>query len=167
MVNNVKELASTFFMPRQVGFAVSNGAESAIHATRQFLKSNKQCAMLKIDFRNAFNCINRNNFLKKVSELFPDILPYVNSSYANKSYLLYNQHTIFSESGVQQGDPLGPLLFSIAIQPIIDQLQSKHNIWFLDDGTICDNLEVLYKDFTFIQNESQKIGLELNINKCD
>jgi len=36
--------------------------------------------------------------------------------------------------------PLGPLLFALAIQPLVEQLQSidglKLNIWYLDDGIL-------------------------------
>ncbi|XP_063624759.1 uncharacterized protein LOC134796499 [Cydia splendana] len=38
--------------------------------------------------------------------------------------------------GCQQGDPLGPALFSLAIHPILESLNSKFNAWYLDDGTL-------------------------------
>lgn len=52
--------------------------------------------------------------------------------------------TLTSEVGPQQGDPLGPLLFSLlSIHPIIASLKSEINIWYLDDGTLGGDTENL------------------------
>jgi hypothetical protein len=72
-----------------------------------------------------------------------------------------------SSVGAQQGDPCGPMIFSLAIQPIILSLDSQLNIWYLDDGTLADYPEVVLSDFKKVINLSRKIGLELNFNKCD
>jgi hypothetical protein len=69
--------------------------------------------------------------------------------------------------GAQQGDPCGPMIFSLAIQPIILSLNSELNIWYLDDGTLADYPEVVLSDFKKVINLSRKIGLELNFNKCE
>ena len=50
---------------------------------------------------------------------------------------------VSSESGVQQGDLLGPLLFALVLQKIIPAvdmdvkcIQMLFNAWFLDDGVL-------------------------------
>lgn len=45
--------------------------EAKAHATRTFVKSNRNrnAVVLKIDFRNAFNELDRNNLLKKLTRL--------------------------------------------------------------------------------------------------
>ena len=61
--------------------------------------------------------------------------------YGQSSPLLYfNGHNtciIESQEGVQQGDPLGPALFSLAIHPIICKAQEKSTtttvLAYLDD----------------------------------
>ncbi|WP_164983176.1 hypothetical protein, partial [Klebsiella pneumoniae] len=60
-----------------------------------------------------------------------------------------------------------PMLFSLAVQPIILSLNSELNIWYLDDGTLADYPEVVLSDFKKVINLSKKIGLELNFNKCE
>jgi hypothetical protein len=59
------------------------------------------------------------------------------------------------------------MIFSLAIQLIILSLDFQLNIWYLDDGTLADCLEVVLSDFKKIINLSRKIGLELNFNKCE
>ena len=46
--------------------------------------------------------------------------------------LFCGDHTIASEEGVQKGDPLGPLLFCLTIQPFITKLPSDFSIFYLD-----------------------------------
>lgn len=41
-----------------------------------------------------------------------------------------------SVTGCQQGAPLGPAIFSLAIFPIINILNSKCNMWCLNNGTL-------------------------------
>ena len=58
---------------------------------------------------------------------------------------------ILCQSGVQQGDPLGPLGFALTLQPMIEHKEEvpglNINAWYLDDGTLCgspnDQLEAL------------------------
>ena len=85
----------------------------------------------------------------------------------NDSLLFYNSHILSSESGVQQGDPLGPFLFCLAIQPIISLLQCPLNLWYMDDGTIAGDFDTVMTDFFSIQNECNEIGLKLNVSKCE
>ena len=74
---------------------------------------------------------------------------------------------IQSASGVQQGDPLGPALFSLSIHSLASSLSSKVNIWYLDDGTIGGSTEEVVRDFNTILQSSSSFGLELNESKCE
>ena len=51
--------------------------------------------------------------LEAVQDLCSDICPLVYSSYSAPSSLQWGESTILSQEGVQQGDPLGPLLFCL------------------------------------------------------
>ena len=51
--------------------------------------------------------------------------------------------TLGSKQGVQQGDPFGPLLFSLVLHKLIRSIASDSecskllfNLWYLNDGTL-------------------------------
>jgi hypothetical protein len=163
----VTKKMSSHLSPYQTGFGIQNGAESAIHATRSYIEEKPDRAFLKIDFKNAFNCVHRDVFLSEVRSRCPEIFPYVSSGYEVDSVLLYNTRVIPSQEGVQQGDPIGPMLFCAAIHSIIQKVSCELNIWYLDDGIIGDTLENVLRNFEMIVEESKKIGLDVNISKCE
>ncbi len=53
--------------------------------------------------------------LQAVSDLAPTIYPFVHSLYSSPSVLHWRGQSISSAEGIQQGDPLGPLLFCLTI----------------------------------------------------
>ena len=124
-------------------------------------------AMLKVDFRNAFNSIRRDKMLKAVEQYVPDLLPFVFSAYSSPSILLWNGVQILSAKGIQQGDPLGPMLFCLTIQELLSSLSSEFIVFYLADGTIGGNLADLQADFQRIEDQGQALGLYLNVDKSE
>ena len=110
--------AVELFSSRQLGVAVKCGAESIVHATKQTfqkLLNNEKAGLLQIDFKNAFNSITRSSVLDAARKFIPSLAPFASFCYSQHSKLFFNATHIQSESGVQQGDPLGPLLFSLGL----------------------------------------------------
>ena len=167
-VRGCAETCSNLLRPNQLGFGVRLGAEAAVHATRSFIESHcDNTVVLKIDFANAFNSIHRDKVLAAASEHLPSLFKYVHSSYGASSLLAFGDHLLLSEEGVQQGDPLGPLLFCLAILPIVKRLSSPLNLWYLDDGTLGGSPSQVLADFELIQSEGIHIGLQVNAGKCE
>ena len=92
--------------------------------------------LLKTDFRNAFNTLRRDKLLTEIREQCPYLYKFIWQAYSAPSTLFFGRYTLDSATGVQQGDPLGPALFSLAIQSLVTTMSSEVNIWYLDDGTI-------------------------------
>jgi len=64
-----------------------------------------------------------------------------------------------SDEGAQQGDPLGPMLYCMAILQL--------NMWYLDDSTIGEHVDNVYNDFLAIKCAGEQVGLQLNEAKCE
>ena len=74
------------------------------------------------------------------------------------------QNIASRQVGPQQGDPMGPLLFGLTIQPI---LQSQLAVGYLDDLTAGGEQGIVASDFMMIIEEAVKLGLRLNPGKCE
>ena len=72
-----------------------------------------------------------------------------------------------SEDGTQQGDPEAPPFFAETIHTLVKQLESKINIWHLDDGKLADNYKVVLRVLENILKLEQIYGLSLNTEKCE
>ena len=167
--------AADLFNTKQLGVAVKGGAEGIVHATRvsfEKLQKSKNSRILQIDFKNAFNSVKRSKVLEAVAKFLPSVAPFATFCYSQHSHLHFNNTYLSSQSGVQQGDPLGPLLFSLALWPIIKEVETKipnlvqHN-WYLDDGILAGTHRQLCTALHFLTNLCEGCGLELRIEKCE
>ena len=70
------EDAKIIFGPLQVGVATQGGAEASVHAARRLAKEfgeDPGKIMLKVDFSNAFNMVDRTEMLAQVYEKLPGL----------------------------------------------------------------------------------------------
>ncbi|CAE7834746.1 unnamed protein product, partial [Symbiodinium necroappetens] len=80
------------------------------------------------------------------------------------------ERALESSAGVQQGDPLGPLLFSLALQPLASELRGGSvdlAVHYLDDGVLAGDIPALGAALQLAQRRAADIGLELNLGKCE
>ena len=154
--------------PRQLGYGVRGGSEAAVHAARCFLNVSTDQAMLKLDFANAhaFNSLRRDLMLEAAQFLCPAIYTFVYSAYAAPSVLKCGDRSIPSAEGVQQGDPLGPLLFCLTLHQHCLSLRAEFNVLYLDDVTLGGDCHDLLHDLKVIK-DAVKLGLTLNTTKCE
>ena len=137
----------TVLAPHQLGYGVPRGAEAAVHAARLFLHDlEPEQLILKLNFRNAFNCLHQDKMITAVEEPVPELLPLVLSVYGSPSSLFVGDDFIQSSKEVQQGDPLGPLLFCLTIHNMVQLMQSELNLFYLDDDALGGTLEEVWPD---------------------
>ena len=105
--------------------------------------------------------------LEAVQRLAPCIYPFVHSVYSSPSSLFWSDKIIQSPEGVQQGYPLGPLLFCLTIQHVCSLLKSELCIFYLDDGTLGEVLSDVLHDIEVIKKEAGIVGLDLNPQKSE
>ncbi len=174
-----KEAGVYLSTKQQAGVCVERGAEGLIHTARRLCAEwahNPEMAMLKVDFHNAFNSIDRDALLGEAHR-FPVLLRYAAAAYGEPTVLLFGgQHVIASSAGVQQGDPLGPLFFSLVLARVWSSAVSCDAFpaadislagWYLDDGVIGGSPTALAKVLSLLEEHGQAAGLRLNRSKCE
>ena len=115
----------------------------------------------------AFNTVRRDHFLEVCSSRTPSFSRLASTEYATISHLVIGNETILSETGVQQGDPLGQVLFAMAVDEIASSVRSPINIWYLDDATIGGSVKSVCEDLRRIIPMLSNIGLEVNPTKSE
>ena len=80
---------------------------------------------------------------------------------------MFGDKTLLSVEGVQQGDPDGRRLFGDTINSLIQSLQSRFNVWYLDDGNLADEYRIVLGGLRDVIEEGRKCGLVINPAKSE
>ena len=156
-----------------------------------FLRSvklmNQSGILLAVDFEKAFDSLNH-EFLYQVLQKMgfgPNFLQWIRTFCRNlSSRVLNNGFTtdiFFAKRGVRQGDPLSPLLFILALETLVCQIQENRNIrgflingkeiktiLFADDMTcFLRYTNSYFQLLTSLQNFARYSGLRVNDEKTE
>jgi hypothetical protein len=161
---------SGFFAPHgQMGLCTPGGLEAIVHSVRAWTherQNDPSLVCLKVDLSNAFNNVSRDFFLREVDLHFPSIAPYAHLCYDKTSYLTIGSASISSEEGCQQGDPLGPFLFCLALQELVLQAKNipglQFQAWYLDDGCLVGSHEAINAVIDLLETRGPERGMFLN-----
>ena len=169
----MKAEARAWLAPLQIGVAVPLGSEAAVHCSRHWAhanRSNPNKVFLKLDFANAFNTVDRAALLREVRLRLPALSPWAEWCYSHHTKLLFQGEVLTSEAGVQQGDPLGPLLFALALQPALSAAgrgQLDLCFAYLDDVCLAGDCAAVSAAVGRLVNAARQLGLQLNASKCE
>ena len=154
--------------PFQLGVSTRGGCEAAAHAARKYLRGTTEKRVLfKVDMANAFNSIRRDVFLRVAREKARGLYRMLWQAYSESSTLFFGDTNLVSATGLQQGDPFGPALFSLGIDSLVRMVDTEFNVWYLDDGTIGDSPEKVFSCVRKLIDDLAETGLELNQGKCE
>ena len=164
---SIKGRLQAFFSP-DVG--VPGGSENVIHGTRMLVNDNPHRVVVSLDLSNAFNTVSRQAFMDQVEHFFPDLAAWIWECYGQKQFLLVKGvEALLSATGVQQGDPLGPFLFCLALHPLLKNLAKRVTpLAYMDYDIylISEEPENLSRAIQSLMHDLNSIGLKVNLSKC-
>ena len=148
--------------PVQLGVSNSGGCEATAHAARRYARDCRhRRVLLKIDMRNAFNSLRRDSFLSVARVRTPGLYSLLWQAYSSPTRLFFGEEGFASETGIQQGDPIGLALFDLSVDEAARGVQSEFNVWYLDDATLVDSPERVYDDLVVLLERLRAIGLKV------
>jgi hypothetical protein len=170
----IKAILGTFssedaLLPCQLGVGTKLGVEPAITLLADSLEGDRYNSITSLDLLNAFNSLGRSLLASAIASYAPSLYRLAKWAYNDPSILATRSGLLVSSSGVRQGDPLGPLFFSLAIRPFLEDLAKKLPsgstiISYIDDIYILSNSED--SSILDIAEETlQEYGLVLNRRK--
>ena len=153
--------------PIQLGVGVRNGCEGAVHFIRDYISANQnntfsKSILSKLDMKNALYAVRCDHLLEVCHHRGPSVYNLASLTYQQQSKLFCMNQIISSASGVQQSDPIGPLLFALAVDDI-----ALLNIWYLDDAILEGPVDKIIHGLRTIILALSMIGLEINAFKSE
>ena len=135
---------------------------------RTALDRDPEALRVSLDLQNAFNSVSRQAIFNAVAERAPSLMPFLKWVYGGASHIFVrgapdDAEPMLCTSGVQQGDPLGPLLFALALQGPLEAVAQDHPavrlVAYFDDINIVGPPQSACEAFEALSAQVRAIGL--------
>jgi hypothetical protein len=84
--------------------------------------------------------VSREYMLRQIAEICPEVWPHVSACYGDVRFSFVGAHLARASTGGDRGEALGPLLFAVAVAPLLlsirDRFQGLLQGWYLNDGNL-------------------------------
>jgi hypothetical protein len=127
-------------------------------------------AEVDLDLQNAYgHCLHQTAIDLVVDKLL-SMARFVVAVYTQMCHLYYEDHVFSLTSGVDQGDPLADLLFSLTLHAFLFKVHNiipdlQLNAWYLNDGKIVDTLNDTSRTIQMFVDDGPEHGLHLQLHK--
>lgn len=174
--------------PRQRGFIASPGCAENLAILNGMIRTSKRkllpLAVVFVDFAKAFDSVSHKHIAEVLTRMGVDehLRDLIRDSYRNCSTTIRAGKTatppIRLNVGVKQGDPLSPLLFNLALDPLLRTLDVEGrgfevggrrvtSFAFADDLVLAsDSWAGMDRNLRILEKFSEMTGLEVNPTKC-
>ncbi|KAG7527236.1 hypothetical protein FFLO_07136 [Filobasidium floriforme] len=121
-------------LPYQFGVGTRGGVEPLVQAIQNTLDKKSGYTtythITSLDFSNAFNALSRTELATGLRAHAPGLFRAAKWAYGSATDLVLSgadgkQHVLRSSEGVRQGDPFGPLFFSLGVRHLLESLNRK------------------------------------------
>ena len=142
-----------FLLPCQLGVGSKGGVEPVVHVVERALDKTlpqSYTHLVSLNFANAFNTVSRVDLAAGLRDYAPALYRAGRWIYGQPTPLAVTGadgqlELIPSAQGVRQGDPFGPLFFSLAVRQVVDHLVTRLGPGRLLAGYL-DDMYVLSSD---------------------
>ncbi|CAN0586918.1 unnamed protein product, partial [Laminaria digitata] len=162
---------------RQFEVAVPGGVEHVGFRARTLHETGNWLVLT--DCSNAFNTVKRTGVLEEVANCVPALTPLVAKCYGTRPADVFfrmdtgETRTTVCSSGVQQGDPMGPAMFCLALRPGLKRFRQEFEgegvEAFAYMGDVSLGLTGItantVRAFAFLRRELDDIGIVINAAK--
>ena len=148
------------------------------HTLASALAEGPETVVISVVTANAINSMHRAAMFAAVQQSAPALPPMVQWAYGDETqpHIVGTPEgtpPVMSQHGVRQGDPLGPLLFALTLQPVLERVDAACEeaplVSYLDDKEIVSKLTpaaAAFRRLCVDDDGVRSIGLEPRLPKC-
>ena len=163
--------------PFQFALSSKAGVDCVGHAVRVATEADAEATVLSIDGIGAYDHVHRSAMLNKLLDIpsLWGLLPFVRATYCQPTCHKWKdqdgvQHDVHQHEGGEQGNPLMPLMFSLAIHNALVEVKASMRLGemlfaFLDDVYVVATSQRIREVCNLLNETLAIVGIQLHAGK--